>query len=213
MDYLDDYYEPSDFNIAMEEFKQSIIDNVRKELKEKVEKLEHENAELQEVKRNWNELKKEHDDALYELKRKTENVERELARKKAKDLLSKLALIGYMPSIEYHERPKCDKCDEKRKIHFISPMGRKMVEDCDCAKRICVYNPQKVKLQRFSVYDEKIYSVYYKLNENEYCDQYTSHNVCSELPDDLSKLNRYSNVFLTEEDCQKYCDFLNKEET
>ena len=209
MDYWNDYYEPSEFDIAMMEFKQSIIDNVRKDIKEKIENLERENAELKEVKSNWEELKKEHKDALLKLQRKTESVEHEVLRRKAKDILKDITVIGYRPKAEYQKLPKCDKCDENRIIHFTSPMGRKMTEYCECAKKIPFYSPKQVKLQQFSVDDEKIFSLYYELDEGSFSDRYSSDKVYSELPKDLSELNTYCNVFLKEEDCKAYCDWLN----
>ena len=36
MNYWDDYYEPSEFDIMMSEFKQTIIDNTRKEIKDRI---------------------------------------------------------------------------------------------------------------------------------------------------------------------------------
>ena len=57
----DDYYEPTEFDEAMMEFKASIVDNVRQEIKNKIDRLEKENAELREVKNNWKHIQAEHE--------------------------------------------------------------------------------------------------------------------------------------------------------
>lgn len=215
MNYWDDYYEPSEFDIMMSEFKQSIVDNTRQEIKERIQKLEKENAELQEVKKNWNQIKKEHESAIRELRYKTENAEKEAKKQRAADILKSIAVKGYRPHITYERLPKCDKCDANRRIHYVSPMGRQMTEDCECAKQKRHYSPKEVKCLKFSVVDSLCFTYFELTNEESYRDVWSGHDdFYQELPENLESINLYSAVFLNEEECKKYCDWMTeKDET
>lgn len=57
----DDYYEPSEFDEAIEEFKQTIRDNVRNEIKNEIALLKSKVYELQDVQNRWDEIKREHE--------------------------------------------------------------------------------------------------------------------------------------------------------
>lgn len=216
MNYWDDYYEPSEFDIMISEFKQSIVDNTRQEIKERIQKLEKENAELQEVKKNWNQIKKEHESAIRELRYKTENAEKEAKKQRVADILKSIAVKGYRPDYIFENLPKCNKCDVNRRIHYVSPMGRKMTEECECAKRKIKYFPKEVKCLKINVGNSSVEGFYFELcHEDSYQDTWTS---CSDfyesLPESLDSINGYRAVFLNEEECKKYCDWMNeKDET
>ena len=213
MDYWNDYYEPSEFDIAMMEFKQSIIDNVRQDIKGKIQRLEKENAELQEIKRNWKSIQNEHDNALRELRLKTENAERDAKQLRTRDILESISVVGYRVAEKHEKRPKCDRCDKDRRIHFVSPMGRNMTEYCECDKDNIFYYPKEVKCISFNIGSDDTISYYYELpEENSYCNDYSYRaDVYSTLPstdEELKKIT-YRALFLKEEDCQKYCDWKN----
>ena len=52
---MDDWYEPSEFDIKVEEFKKELRNSVRKEIQDELDRLRKENALLQDVKENWEE--------------------------------------------------------------------------------------------------------------------------------------------------------------
>lgn len=210
----DDYYEPSEFEQEMECLKQSIRNNVRKEIQDEMDRLRAENVELRTVKENWQQMKREHDQALRDLRIAKENAEREAKKAKAKDILAELAVIGYRPSVKYETGPKCDKCDKNRYRHFISPLGREMLEECTCKKIKRVYSPSENKLVKFWA-GKGIGSIYYKRTEDKDIDsdRYDmTADVYKDLPDDLSKFNEYRAVFINKDDCQRYCDLKNAQE-
>ena len=68
----EDYYEPSEFEILMEGFKDSIRENVKEEIKVKIEQLEKENAELRDVKEKWEDIKRYYEEAMRDLKNEKE---------------------------------------------------------------------------------------------------------------------------------------------
>lgn len=207
----DDYYEPSEFEIQVEELKQSIIENVRDQIKNKIASLEKENAELQEIKKNWKQIKAEHDATMRELRFKTEVAEREAKRLRAKEILDSISSVGYRVHYEYVKPPKCDKCDDQRYIHFISPLGREMKEKCTCDQGYKVYSPKEEKLLRFYA-TETINSMYYSSRDSDGDMWELRSDVYKELPDNLEKINEYSAVFVNKEDCQTYCDWKNNNE-
>lgn len=211
MSSWDDYYEPSEFDELMEEFKQSIIDNVRDSLKNKIKMLEEENAKFEDIKKKWKQMQREHEQALYNLQVKTENAEREAKRQKAKDILDSIAIIGYRPGFEYTKLPKCNKCDDMRRIHFTSPLGREMTEPCTCDKGIKSYFPKEEKLICFYA-NETIRDMYFSCTDRDRERWELAADVYKQLPEDLSKINSYRAVFLNKEDCQKYCDWLMENE-
>ena len=210
----EDYYEPSEFEEEIQNLKQSIRDSVRKEIKDEMDRLRVENAELREVKENWQEIKNVHVKAMSDLKFAKENAEWEAKKARAKDILADLAVIGYRPSVRYEVGPKCDKCDQYRYRHFISPLGREMKEECTCKKAKRIYSPAENKLLEFHI-GREIGSVYYERAEDKDidCDTYSLRaDVYKELPDDLTKINEYRAVFINKDDCQRYCDEMNKAE-
>ena len=126
--YYDDFSEMDQF---LDELKQTALKNAKEEFLQKMERLEKENDELQEVKKNWKQLKLELEREKENYKFDKDKLEREIARKKIDELL-KMAQwsdkIYYIDSV-YGYVPKCGKCDN-RKIHFTSPSGKDMTEPC-----------------------------------------------------------------------------------
>lgn len=206
----DGYFEPTEFDIAMADFKASIVDNVRKEIKDKIDRLEKENAELREVKDNWDQIKREHATAMCELSLAKEQAKRQAEKARLQTVFRDLCVIGYRVHCEYMQGPKCDKCDEYRKIHFVSPMGRSMTEDCQCAASKAFCRPREESLISFYIGDG-VQSRYYTRNDDVYADRYDCcAEVYSELPEELATINSYRAVFLNVADCQAYCDWHNK---
>lgn len=133
--------------------------------------------------------------------------------RKLRDLLSQVMFTGYRVDMKHIQRPKCDKCDEYRQIHFVSPTGRNMTEDCLCATAVVRHSPKEVSLVSFNVSD-KVSSFYAKVynSKDSYYDKY---NICTDLYDkdkeqSFESLNKYKIVFLNKDDCQAYCDWLNE---
>ena len=207
----EDYYEPSEFDILMDEFKDSIRENVKQEIKDKIERLEKENSELRDVKEKWEDVKRYHEEAICELKREKERVRKELESEKINKLLESLAFTAYRPFAKTVVIPKCDKCDENRKIYFTSPMGRKMSEDCTCAARKVTYVPSEESLYRFHVRSSGQVStrLFTRKEEGDWYRYDNCGTVYSELPDNLEKVSPSCAVFVNLSDCEKYCDYWN----
>ena len=132
-------------------------------------------------------------------------------------------VILYRVDYRYVYKPKCDKCDENRKIHFSSPSGREYEEDCECAKRYLKYLPKPYYCTEFRVNRHKTKENPYPLmmwfkKYNDYSDDYDGYtydasDLCRSIYNgedfnEIEKRKTYT-YFRDEEDCQRYCDWLN----
>ena len=215
MNYYDEdfYTQPCEFEEKIEELKTALALSVKKKFLDEMEALRKENESL----REFRDQKKAYDRELAQAKQQYEIKMREAEsianRKKLKDLLSLFSVTGYRVHTEYVPGPKCDKCDDERKIHYISPAGRKMTEDCLCAAKTPIRSPKEVALVSF-IASDKLSSTYFdRTSEDRDYDRY---DLCAELYDrdekPFEEINQYRVVFLKKEDCQRYCDWLNETE-
>lgn len=149
--YEDDfYYEPSEFEMQLDDFKQSLMQSVKNEFKSELERLRKENAELRDFKQQKRNIERE----IETLKRKAEQDKEEAFRQAKRARLSELMggfeVEMWTPEYYYMESRKCNLCDDKRQIHYRTPLGRNAVETCTCAGRIAVYHPAKNILHKIS---------------------------------------------------------------
>ena len=224
-DYEIYWDEPNEFEMQIEEFKSSLRSAVKTEIKEKIESLEKELAELKAFRDERDKFVEECNAKIAEAKRETREVKaNEEKWKKARlcQLLGDYLTIGWKVGSSYEFGEKCDKCDNDRQIHFTSPQGKKYKEECQCAKRHYRYFPQRVELVDFYVRkknfhhnDDKVdfRNRYYIAEDDDDYDRFRSANdVYTSSDIDYEKVNEYRGVFLNEEDCQKFCDWKNEQE-
>ena len=224
-DYDDYLAGLSEFDQQIEEFKDSLRNSVKDEIKEKIASLENELSELKEFRDEKDKFIQECESKVREAKREAEVAirtakESEEKWKKARlhQLLGDYLTVGWKVGNSWEYGEKCNKCDENRKIHFTSPQGKKYTEDCQCAKRHYKYFPKEATLCKFYVRKEN-----FGWDDNRYytvvdCDddydryERADHVYTSSDDIDYEKVNSYNAVFLNEEDCQKFCDWKNKQE-
>lgn len=224
----DFYYEPSEFDQQIEDFKKALRESVKEETKAEIASLKKELEELKEFKNKRHKFIADYEAQIREIKHHAESVERaakesEEKWKKARlhQLLGDYLVIGWEIGSTYELGEKCDKCDVNRKIHFTSPQGKPYSEDCKCATRYYSYFPKEATLSKFYVRKKDFrwndngetdyYNRYYTVVDDDEYDRYESANVVySSSNVDFAEVNQYRAVFLRQEDCQKYCDWLNK---
>lgn len=122
----DDYYEPSEFEQQVEEFKDSLRRSVKQETQELIEKLQKENEELRGIRDNWEEVKRGYEAKQRELQNKIYDCKQNAARMRLDQLFESCGMnvILYRPSSFSVYKHKCDKCDDNRYIHYKSPSGK-----------------------------------------------------------------------------------------
>lgn len=215
----DFYTEASEFDRQVDEFKESLMKGVKAEFIEEMESLRKENAELQEVKSNFESIKKDYKRKENELNRFKSDLEHQVRREHWTKLLKDQEVIMYKAVGRYEQGEKCNTCDEYRYIHYISPQGNPAKEQCNCATRKTVYKPSEEVRYEFAIsrgtmtawYKRSRYSEDSLVIDQDY-DGVVAQKVILDSSADFSKLDYRETVFKTEEDCQAYCDYLQAKE-
>ncbi len=214
----EDFYEPSEIEIMFAELRHNILKTVKEEYVSEMEKLKNENAELQDVKKNFEQIKRDHDRKKRELEYEYQDLKSKVRRERLSELMKDYEVELWTVSSRSKSLPKCDKCDDKRRIHYVTPLGKETYESCDCDMKISIYEPIPIQLSSFSIRDGKG-QAWYKLerhNRDEWISYYEDSIHGKELITDESQFENvkwaYRTLFKTEEIAQKYCDQKNNEE-
>lgn len=222
MSYYDEdfYNEPSEFEQQVEEFKESLLTAVKEEYKAEIDLLRKENADLQEVKRNFESIKHDYNQKVRELETQKINLKNEVRRERLLELMGDFKAELFSPRRNSKSGPKCDKCDKNRRIHFLSPSGNKLYEDCICKNNILFYEPRTSICSSFAVMNGE-FIAWYKSYSIDRADGMGLESlgvsgVAKFIWDgeDFEKIEeRYYDVFFkTMEECQAYCDWLTEKE-
>lgn len=211
-----DYDEPSEFEMQIDEWKETLRSEVKKEYQEEMARLKEENAKLMDIKNNWDEkvgeLEKEKAKVTYAIRTAGEEAKRMRLRELLEDFTKQA--WGYKGNYEYI-REKCDKCDEDGYIHYKSPQGRDVKEECNCRKRTYFYSPVEAEIVEFKGRrgreNIKIYFEYKRNNfDDDDQDNYTLTTRIYNGEDFDSIESYFGMIFFDKEDCQRFCDYLNK---
>lgn len=126
MSYYDEdfFYEPTEFEGQLEEFKQVLTESIRDDYKEKMAQLEKENAELRVIKNDFETIKQSYEDAKRELRFERSDMERSIRRERLTELMKDFEITLYHAELKFETGPKCDKCNERRAIEYITPLGK-----------------------------------------------------------------------------------------
>lgn len=218
MSYFDDFFdEPSEFEQQIAEFKESLVEAVKAEYKEKMQALEEENAELREFK----EAKEEHERILRnkvaEYDRRIQQAKSEVRRASLKSIFGENLVSAYRAHGESAKYKKCDRCNENRRIPYKTPLGNDAYEECPCNRSVWWYTPKEVKLTSFYAHSDSISSnrrtsLYYeRVDSDRHYDRY---DMCGEIynGEEFEKVNSYRAVFFDREKCAEYCEWLNKKQ-
>lgn len=133
-DYSESYFEPDEIEWAAREFQDKVLNAAKEQFKKRIEDLEQEVRELKEFRDLKDTYERKMNMMQYEIERAKEEAAQNAKRLKAKDYMDILSKPAFVVNCEWrHYKPKCDKCDNDRKIHFTSPMGKQMTEPCSCS--------------------------------------------------------------------------------
>ena len=210
-DLPEDVFEESEFDSRIEELKKSLKENLKQEIMDKIASLEKENEELRIFRDRRDEIVAEYRKAIAQAKEDVRRAEDKARYARLKELLGPYLTEAWKVDWRYEQGPKCSRCDEKRMIHFVSPCGREMKEECTCAKRTTVLFPRKISLYRLREYGSGIIEKAYENTSDCEDADLRSMNLVKDGAD-FAKINTYHEAFETLELCQKYCDWKNSEE-
>lgn len=213
-----DYDEPSEFEMQIDEWKETLRSEVKKEYQDEMARLKEENAKLMDIKNNWDEkvseLEREKTKVTYAIRTAEEEAKKMRLRELLEDFTKQA--WGFKYSYEYI-REKCDKCDKDGYIHYKSPQGRDVKEECDCRKKICFYSPVEAEIVEFN--GRRGYEnikIYFEYKHNNYDDggkdNYTLTTRVYNGEDFDSIESYWGMIFFNKEDCQRFCDYRNKKD-
>ena len=210
-DFPDDFFEENEFDSRIEELKAAVKENVKQEIIDKISSLERENEELRVFRDRRDEIVGEYRRAIAQAEEDARRAEDKARHAKLTELLGPYLTEAWKADWRLEQGPKCGKCDENRQVHFVSPCGREMKEECTCAKRTTVFFPRKISLYRLCEYRSGMIEKAYENTSN--CEEadLRSMNLIKDGAD-FAKINTYHDAFETLELCQKYCDWKNSEE-
>jgi hypothetical protein len=181
--------------------------------------LTKENGELTIIKDRMDEIEREHQAKLRELDKEKQTLVYKVRQERISQLFSDRKSIMYQVGFQYTDKPKCNECNDKREIVFLSPQGGTVKTRCKCATSDKSYVPELNVAYEISIHniDNNTPRVWYRAKNEGKNDEYFS----SETTDycdatysgqEYSTLDKYGTFFANKEDCQKYCDYLNKKE-
>lgn len=211
---------PSDYELFMNDLKETLKKSIKDEFIKEMDKLRAENKKLQNVKENFEQIKLDYAHKEQELKAKEQDMEKNLARKK----IMELATIADMKAQIYYidddtaYLPKCDKCDENRLIHFKSPTGKDCTEPCpDCGTTYHKYYVKPVDTMKILFpNDPAIRRVAYYLRHDHWGETYSYdlQDIYRGSAADYDASDGYKmhhTAFESNELAQEICDRINKE--
>ena len=205
--------EPKEEEMALIE---AIKENVKQDIKQEMERLRKENAELQQYKKERQEVEKIKNQYQLKLQTEIEMYKRQLRTARLEELFGDRLVIGWAADCKIVLPPKCNKCDSERYIHFKSPSGRDFKEPCECQHVTKKYEPKEMQLVKISESDvyqgERKIDRYYVKSDvgwNGYVDA-TYRVVCDGKASD--EIKPYNAIFLNKETCEKYCEWKTEQE-
>lgn len=225
-DYDDFYSEPSEYEQMVYEFKESLKKSVSQEWVDRMNKLEKENAELQDVKRNFEQIKRDYESKERALQGECDRVKRDAEYKarylRLKELMKDLQVVFWTPTWSSMYPPKCGKCEDGRVIRYKSPTGKNCEEVCSCANPVQTYEPKAYELYEISLRNRSGNEVSTWLTP---CsgddDDYYKNTIYLErdkiIKDDVDfetlrgVENIYKLFFESYERCEKFCKWYTKE--
>lgn len=215
----EDYFEPGEFDEEIEDLKEKLRNSVKQETKDTIEKLRKENQELQSIKKNFEAIKSDFEKKKHEYEIAMRDAEYKAKQARLSELMENNKVIVYGVESEYLYKKKCDKCDISRNIQITLPSGRVVDDRCKCNVTMEVYKPKQYELYELSQrvgkrevhawYKKKTGTVsdYYFEREATHADMMVDHNVNFEDIGD----ERRGIFFTSAEECQEFCDYLNKD--
>lgn len=233
----DDFYEPSEGEMFFDEMKEKFREILREDVNSEINRLTKENAELRQKVKEYNDknlnLSCRERDLQYKMDNYKREVEKDFYNKTMEEVFEKLledSEVWYAEHVP-HEKPKCNLCNEERKLVAVYPNGETVTKKCECSRPTYIYEPvislnkeikfHKAYKPRYSD-KKKIYFTKNHRPNKDYADAYDYYsefrieNIFDDFNDDVILYHNGKSygekiAFRSKEACQKYCDWLNKE--
>ncbi len=218
MYYMDDedYFGPSEFDTKIEELKNELRESVKKEVKDELEKLRTENKKLQGIKENFESVKKDYERKKAECERVMRNAEAKAKQAGLKELMECVKVTLWSADWKYQFKKKCDMCNEYRKIKVTLPSGNVVDDVCKCGRFKKVYHTSERLLYALEDDCRKLTAWYTSARDGECfeAETYSADTIVNHNKDfkELEEKDSIHIFFTTKEECQKFCDYMNRKE-
>lgn len=220
------YYEPTPADEIFCEAKQKLEDCLKESIKYKLTATMEENKQLKEENDKMRKKVRDIEWKEKNIEQREKDMERNVLRRKFSEMLKPLEERSqiYRANYSYVRDEKCSKCNDDRKLEYKTPRGKLAYEDCACNTSYKVWDVEKADIIRLDLYKDRNYpyslSVTPKYDGASYDDMYCKFELktfVENLDDTDMNFNieefDYEEVaFKNKEDCQKFCDYLNKKE-
>lgn len=213
----DDYYEPTLAEEIFEEAKMKLEQALKKEFAEKIQEAEKISKRQDEIedklfRRECNLNRRER-----ELESKFRDIENEFAKKKLGELMAMLQkYLGqtYYQVTHYGElKPKCDACNDKRKLDITLPDGSTKSIDCSCNKYIYRYRVEEKEMIEIKISkdgrQQKV-RLQYRDSDDDIESVNPTYDFHEKFADVKDKNSSYRVFYTNKEEAQKHADYLNK---
>lgn len=194
---------------------EAIKESVRQDIKTEMERLWKENAELQQYKKERQEV--ENIKKWYEsrLQTEVETYKRDLRTAKIKELFGDYIVTGWGIKQKITLPPKCDKCDKNRYVHFKSPRGKDLREPCQCANGKKEYFPLElhlISINQDGIFkgERRIFNYYAPIVHDP--DDFRDVFDLVYKGESFEEINEWNTVFLDKETCERYCAWKTEQE-
>ena len=211
------YYEPNAYEEIVMEYQQKMKEVLLGTIKVEIENTKDENVRLKTENEKLRNERSNIRNKERQLEIQKSDLMRQVKRERLSQLMSDFQVVMYRANKIYPKIPKCNKCDDNRKIKFPSPSGKQMEESCSCDKGKKTYIPIEYICSEFKVNrDDGAMLMWYKENHEKDHDWYGYNN--SDLAKSVYKgeifeeLVDYNTYFKSKELCQEYCDWLNSKD-
>lgn len=220
--YEDCKYEPSAADEVFEEAKEKLKSLLNERIKSEIEELRNRVKYLEDANKAYARKEVLIKTKEQVLQRKEMDLEKEFIKGKFSNLLEPIFGIDQVYCVAYEHLlfPKCDKCNEDRKIQFSNAYGDSTLLNCECNKRYAHYSPKKLEIKSIDVYksnyiygDLEFRAKFFfepKNSDDKYCEIQIP-KIIKEFDEELLKDTAYYiPYFSSEEECQKFCEYAEK---
>lgn len=141
----DNYFpDPSPYEEQIDALVSAVKESVHEDVRNKLEWLERENAELRPIKERIQEIERERIREKNELESTKRNAMNDAKKMRLTELLKDYKAAIYTVDSVPIRKPKCDKCDDERRIPYSTPLGKSAKEDCTCREFAYAYEVREV---------------------------------------------------------------------
>jgi FtsZ-binding cell division protein ZapB len=213
-------YEPTVVDEILNEYQEKMKDALLDTVKLDIANTKYENTKLKEENKTLKEREHEVNQKERQLEIEKKNLMLKVRNERLAELMKDFEVVMYKVRTTIEKLPKCNNCDDNRKIHFKSPLGNDMSESCLCDKGKTIYIPMEFICTEFRINsNNKEMSMWYKMNRGSDYDYYSyeSSDYAETVYNNDMKyedLKSYYHIYFKSiNECQKYCDWLNKTKT